>query len=104
VFNIELTYRALRAGFRVREVPISFHDRTVGESKISLPIAIEALWLVPVLRLEWLTGTRLWRRASRRSSIGPAGPVVSEQAGEEAEAGDDEHLDRHVAREVGHAR
>ncbi len=50
VFNIELTFRALRAGFMVTEVPIVFHDRTVGESKISLSIAIEALWLVPVLR------------------------------------------------------
>jgi dolichol-phosphate mannosyltransferase len=56
VFNIELTYRALRAGFRVREVPIVFHDRTVGESKISLPIAIEALWLVPSLRFPSLRG------------------------------------------------
>jgi dolichol-phosphate mannosyltransferase len=58
VFNIELTYRALRAGFRVAEVPIVFHDRTVGESKISLPIAVEALWLVPSLRFPSLRG--LW--------------------------------------------
>ena len=50
VFNIELTFRALRAGCRVAEIPIVFPDRTVGESKISLPVAIEALWLVPVLR------------------------------------------------------
>ena len=50
VFNIELTFRALRAGCRVAEIPIVFQDRTVGESKISLPVAIEALWLVPVLR------------------------------------------------------
>jgi dolichol-phosphate mannosyltransferase len=58
VFNIELTYRALRAGFRVTEVPITFRDRTVGESKISLGIAIEALWLVPVLRFPLLG--RVW--------------------------------------------
>jgi dolichol-phosphate mannosyltransferase len=58
VFNIELTYRALRAGFRVREVPIHFRDRTVGESKISLGIAVEALWLVPVLRFPALS--RVW--------------------------------------------
>lgn len=50
VFNIELTYRALLAGFRVREVPICFRDRTVGDSKISLPIAFEALLLLPRLR------------------------------------------------------
>lgn len=54
VFNIELTFRALREGFRVREVPITFHDRTIGASKISLGIAVEALWLVPVLRFPTL--------------------------------------------------
>lgn len=50
VFNIELTYRALLAGFTVREVPICFRDRKAGESKMSLPIAFEALMLVPKLR------------------------------------------------------
>jgi dolichol-phosphate mannosyltransferase len=50
VFNIELTYRALLAGFKVREVPICFRDRTAGDSKMSLPIAFEALMLVPKLR------------------------------------------------------
>jgi dolichol-phosphate mannosyltransferase len=50
VFNIELTYRALLAGFRVTEVPICFRDRMAGESKMSLPIAFEALMLVPKLR------------------------------------------------------
>jgi dolichol-phosphate mannosyltransferase len=50
VFNIELTYRALRAGFRVTEIPIIFRDRHAGQSKISLDIAFEALLLVPRLR------------------------------------------------------
>jgi hypothetical protein len=50
VFNIELTYRTLLAGFRVKEVPICFRDREQGDSKMSLPIAIEALRLVPKLR------------------------------------------------------
>ena len=50
VFNIELTYRALLAGFTVKEIPICFRDREQGESKMSLPIAIEALRLVPKLR------------------------------------------------------
>jgi dolichol-phosphate mannosyltransferase len=57
VFNIELTYRALLAGFTVAEVPIRFSDRRAGESKMSLPIAFEALMLVPRLRRE----TREWR-------------------------------------------
>lgn len=50
VFQIEVTYRALLAGFRVREVPIVFADRTAGTSKMSARIAIEAIWLVPRLR------------------------------------------------------
>jgi dolichol-phosphate mannosyltransferase len=50
VFNIELTYRALLAGFKVEEIPIVFRDREAGESKMSLRIAIEALRLVPKLR------------------------------------------------------
>jgi dolichol-phosphate mannosyltransferase len=49
-FQIETTYRAIRAGFRVVEVPISFVDRAVGGSKMSKAIALEAVWKVPVLR------------------------------------------------------
>jgi dolichol-phosphate mannosyltransferase len=50
VFQIELTYRALQAGFRVREVPITFRDRIAGRSKMSWAIALEAMLLVPRLR------------------------------------------------------
>lgn len=50
VFQIEVTYRAVLAGFTVREVPIVFADRTVGASKMSTRIAVEAMWLVPRLR------------------------------------------------------
>lgn len=49
-FQIEVTYRALRAGFRVVEVPIVFADRRAGASKMSPQIALEAMWLVPQLR------------------------------------------------------
>ena len=42
-FQIELTYRAIRRGFRVREVPIVFEDRRVGQSKMSSRIVVEAL-------------------------------------------------------------
>ena len=49
-FQIETTYRALRAGFTVVEVPITFRDRTHGQSKMSWNIAVEAMWLVPRLR------------------------------------------------------
>jgi len=50
-FQIEITYRALKAGFRVKEIPIVFRDRTEGTSKMSPRIAIEAVWKVPALRL-----------------------------------------------------
>ena len=50
-FQIELTYRALQAGFSVAEVPIVFRERTVGSSKMTPRIALEAIWKVPMLRL-----------------------------------------------------
>jgi dolichol-phosphate mannosyltransferase len=55
-FQIETTYRALRAGFSVVEVPIRFADREVGGSKMSGAIVVEAIWKVPGLRLQALTG------------------------------------------------
>jgi dolichol-phosphate mannosyltransferase len=55
-FQIELTYRALRAGFSVVEVPIVFVDRTHGHSKMSRGIFLEAVARVPALRLAAMTG------------------------------------------------
>jgi dolichol-phosphate mannosyltransferase len=55
-FQIETTYRALRAGFKVVEVPITFADREVGGSKMSKAIVAEAIWKVPGLRLAALLG------------------------------------------------
>jgi dolichol-phosphate mannosyltransferase len=49
-FQVELTYRTVRQGFRVREVPITFRDRLHGHSKMSTRIAVEAMFLVPQLR------------------------------------------------------
>ena len=49
-FQIELTYRAVRRGFRVVEVPINFADRRVGQSKMSRAIVLEALWKVWAIR------------------------------------------------------
>ena len=56
VFQIETTYRTLRRGFRVVEVPIRFVDRTAGRSKMSRAIVLEAVWKVPALRLAALMG------------------------------------------------
>src|SRR5438128_8148078 len=55
-FQIETTYRAQRAGFHVVEVPITFADREVGHSKMSKAIVLEAVWRVPLLRLQALFG------------------------------------------------
>jgi dolichol-phosphate mannosyltransferase len=50
VFQIEVSYRAVLAGFDVVESPIVFRDRRAGKSKMSLRIALEAMWRVPRLR------------------------------------------------------
>jgi dolichol-phosphate mannosyltransferase len=55
-FQIETTYRAIRAGFRVVEVPITFADREVGNSKMSRAIVLEAIWRVPYLGTQALVG------------------------------------------------
>jgi dolichol-phosphate mannosyltransferase len=49
-FQVEMTYRAIRAGFRVVEVPIVFRDRRAGSSKMDRSIVAEAVWRVPLLR------------------------------------------------------
>jgi dolichol-phosphate mannosyltransferase len=49
-FQVELTYRAVRCGFRVVEVPILFRERRVGKSKMDLSIVAEAVWRLPLLR------------------------------------------------------
>jgi dolichol-phosphate mannosyltransferase len=49
-FQIELTYRAVQAGFGLTEVPIRFRERREGQSKMTARIALEAVWKVPALR------------------------------------------------------
>jgi dolichol-phosphate mannosyltransferase len=67
VFQIEVTYRAILAGFTVREIPIVFVDRTAGSSKMSTRIAIEAMLRVPQLRRS------APRALARRTSTRPLG-------------------------------
>jgi len=55
-FQIETTYRAIHAGFRVGEIPITFVDREAGTSKMSKAIFAEAVWKVPALRAARLLG------------------------------------------------
>jgi dolichol-phosphate mannosyltransferase len=63
-FQIEMTYRALKGGFRVREIPITFHQRRAGTSKMTARIALEAVWKVPALR---------WRSSGRSVSYAARG-------------------------------
>ncbi|MEB2284454.1 MAG: dolichyl-phosphate beta-D-mannosyltransferase [Polyangiaceae bacterium UTPRO1] len=51
-FQIEMTYRLWRKGGRIKELPIIFADRTIGESKMSKRISIEAFWIVWWLKLQ----------------------------------------------------
>jgi dolichol-phosphate mannosyltransferase len=55
-FQIETTYRTIRGGFEVVEVPIVFADRTAGRSKMSRAIVLEAVAQVPALRFAALRG------------------------------------------------
>ena len=50
-FQVETTFRTIRAGFRVVEVPITFRDRRVGQSKMTGSVMLEAAWRVPAMRL-----------------------------------------------------
>jgi dolichol-phosphate mannosyltransferase len=62
VFQIEMTFRASRAGARIREVPITFRDRRIGQSKMSRRIVVEALVVVVQLRAEELRDRLVGRR------------------------------------------
>jgi dolichol-phosphate mannosyltransferase len=55
-FQIEMSVRAWRKGFKFREIPIVFVDRTEGQSKMNRAIVREAVWMVPRLRLQRLFG------------------------------------------------
>ena len=70
-FQIELTYRTLRMGGRVVELPITFVDRAYGRSKMSRSIVIEAVRQVPALRLRAARG-RLVEGDAERPAV-PSG-------------------------------
>ena len=68
VFQIEMTFRASRSGARIKEIPITFRDRRVGQSKMSRRIVVEALVVVVQLRAEELRGRLGRRRGEERRS------------------------------------
>jgi dolichol-phosphate mannosyltransferase len=71
-FQVEVTYRAVQAGARVREVPILFRDRQVGASKMSSRIVLEAIWRVLELRI---------RRDRPEPALEPARPPSLRRGG-----------------------
>jgi len=73
-FQVENTWRAERAGLRVTEHPFTFSDRTVGTSKMTLAVALEAARLVLVWRLGELVRNPFSRRPSSPVTSGPARP------------------------------
>jgi dolichol-phosphate mannosyltransferase len=80
-FQVELTNRAIRRGFRVEEIPIVFKDREHGQSKMSAKIAFEAMLLVPRLRGRGLSPAReapianRWPPPTWRWSVASARPA-----------------------------
>jgi dolichol-phosphate mannosyltransferase len=72
-FQIEMLWRAFQAGLVVREVPIQFAERTAGESKMNLPIVLEAIWRVT----GWGIGN-LPHRFARRSRPRPAISLITD--------------------------
>jgi dolichol-phosphate mannosyltransferase len=81
VFQIEMTFRASRAGARIREVPITFRDRRVGQSKMSRRIVVEALLVVVTLRFDELRGKvgRRLRRSGTPDRTDVTGAPVPDQ-------------------------
>ncbi|MGX2998393.1 polyprenol monophosphomannose synthase [Streptomyces sp. JNUCC 64] len=80
-FQVDLARRAVRAGFHVVEVPITFVERVHGDSKMSRDILVEALWRV--------TSWGVTERLGKRKPSGPTGPGASgaSGAGEPSRAG-----------------
>jgi dolichol-phosphate mannosyltransferase len=76
VFQIEMTFRASRLGARIGEIPITFRDRRVGQSKMSRRIVVEALVVVVQLRAEELWA-RLRGRAAAGAVAGVPGPAAA---------------------------
>lgn len=60
VFQVEMAYVTERLGYRVREVPIYFEDRRIGQSKMTIPVKFEAAW-------------RVWEVGLRHRHLTPAG-------------------------------
>jgi dolichol-phosphate mannosyltransferase len=88
VFQIEMTFRATRLGARIREVPITFRDRRVGQSKMSRRIVVEALLVVVQLRAEELRARFRGRAAAGTVAGVPSAAEAVEPPADPAPAAD----------------
>lgn len=71
IFQVDLAYRALRRGLVVKEVPIEFVEREVGESKMDQKIVSEALWKVTVWGIrDRMRRAGRWRNSRQRHDVG----------------------------------
>lgn len=68
VFQVEMCYASERLGLRLKEIPIYFEDRRIGQSKMSIPIKLEAAWRVIEIRTRTSLARRLlrWARGTRK--------------------------------------
>ncbi|MGW2514477.1 polyprenol monophosphomannose synthase [Streptomyces scopuliridis] len=87
-FQVDLARRAIEAGCHVVEVPITFVERELGDSKMSKDILVEALWRVTAWGVEARTNRLLGRKPAGRTGAGPTeggptgtGPTGSGSAG-----------------------
>jgi dolichol-phosphate mannosyltransferase len=80
-FQVDLARRAIKAGYHVVEVPITFVERGLGDSKMSRDILVEALWRVTTWGVGERVGKVLGRdRQSDRTAAGPSGGTADGQA------------------------
>ncbi len=73
IFQVEMAYVAERLGLSISEYPIHFEDRRVGQSKMTLPVKLEASWRV--LQVRWRHRSVKPATEGRLSSTGDAGPA-----------------------------
>ncbi|PPS84600.1 polyprenol monophosphomannose synthase [Streptomyces sp. MH60] len=83
-FQVDLARRAIKAGYHVVEVPITFVERELGDSKMSRDILVEALWRVTT----WGVGERVGKVLGRDRRPGTAADAQAASSGESARAGD----------------
>lgn len=79
VFQVEMCYASERLGLRIQEIPIYFEDRRIGQSKMSIPIKLEAAWRVVEIRTRYSLARRVWRWLRPRSVAPKQAAISSKQ-------------------------